>query len=256
MSALHSLQERFAAAVFAASPVDDLLDSVDTRDPVKANAGLGAYRRSVIANLAAAVKTSYPVVGAIVGEEFMTAACRRYAQAFPSTSGDLNLYGGDFASFLAEFPPANALPYLTDVASLEWLVQAVSGAADAPAQDLRHLAETPPEEWGTIKFVTDPAHDVYTSRCPVVRIWEIHQPGYTGDFDVDFSRAQTALVHRRSGLIHVSEISAAESIFLRELSALSTLDQSTRTACEADESFALSDALMRFIADGLLRQVL
>ena len=56
--------------------------------------------------------------------------------AHPSRSGDLNDYGEDFADFLADYPHARELSYLPDVARLEWLVQIVYYAADAPTPDL------------------------------------------------------------------------------------------------------------------------
>ena len=78
--------------------------------------------------------------------------------AQPSPSGDLNDYGGAFADFLAAYPHAVELPYLADVARLEWLVQAVYYAADAGPADLSALAATPPERCGELRFALAPRH--------------------------------------------------------------------------------------------------
>lgn len=123
----------------------------------------------MLANLSAAVRTTYPVVGAIIGEAFLDAAARRYALGHPSASGDLNACGSDFGDFLASFAPAASLPYLPDVARLEWLVHSVYGREDAPPQDLALLAGTTPDRWGDLHFQSDPAHEVMVSRWPLGR---------------------------------------------------------------------------------------
>ncbi|WP_215780285.1 DNA-binding domain-containing protein [Paludibacterium sp. B53371] len=146
MSALHELQQAFATAVFA-NEADDLL-ACCAGDPARAGRAIQAYRQSVLSNLAGALQLTYPLVGRIVGEPFMQAVTRRYAQRYPSKSGDLNRYGEAFPAFLAGLEAVAGLPYLPDVARLEWLMLQVSGAADAPPQDLSLLTRTPPEEWG------------------------------------------------------------------------------------------------------------
>ena len=57
------------------------------------------------------------LTGAFFGE-----AARQYIVGHPSLSGDLNDYGGEFAQFLAAYPHAADLPYLPDVARLEWAI--------------------------------------------------------------------------------------------------------------------------------------
>jgi hypothetical protein len=250
MPSLRELQSAFSAAVFG----DDahtaaLLAHCGDSQPER---GLAAYRRSVLANLAAAVRTTYPVVGAIVGEAFLEAAARHHARTRPSTSGDLNAYGSDFAEVLAVYPPADSLPYLPDVARLEWLVQSVYGREDAPPQDLSRLAATAPERWGDLHFRLDPAHAVLASRWPLARIWEVNQPGYDGDFQVDFELPQTVLIHRRTPDTAVEPLAAGEAVLLHALADGSTLGTAVEQAASED-GFDLQSALQRFIATGLIR---
>lgn len=255
MPALRDLQVAFAEAMFSLDVPETLWAGLDLRDPAKARAGLAAYRRSVLANRAAAVKASYPVIGAIVGPEFMDAVCRHYAQTYPSRSGDLNLYGDQLASFLSDFSPAQNLPYLPDVARLEWSVQSVANAADAPAQDLSQLAQIPAEDWGQLSFLVNPAHALVSSPWPVVEIWKVNQDGYASEFAINFDQAQTALVYRRAGMTHVKPISHAQATLLNALSDGATLDQAVAAASSTEEAFDLSETLSHFIADGLLRQL-
>lgn len=184
MTTLRKHQQRFAAAVWAS-------------EMAQTSAGMAAYRRSVRANLAGAVQMSYPVIARIVGPDFLAEAARAYVEAVPSASGDLNQYGDRFDQFLASYPPAASLPYLPDVATLEWQVQTVLAAEAGPRQDLQYLAQTPPDEWASLTFTLDPAHRLLASRWPLTRLWALNQPDYDGDFSVDFSQAQYVLIHRR-----------------------------------------------------------
>ncbi|MCX7176174.1 MAG: DNA-binding domain-containing protein [Proteobacteria bacterium] len=254
MPSLHKLQADFAGAVFSGGDHVDVLLAHCGGDRGRAAQGLEAYRRSVLANLGVAVQATYPVLEAIVGKEFLAAAARRYAMERPSTSGDLNAYGGDFDDFLARYEPAAALPYLPDVARLEWLVQQVYGAKDVPAQDFGILAATPPDRWGELRFRLDPAHACLESAWPLARIWEVNQPGYAGDFEVEFDRPQTVLIHRRPGGTAVEALNPGELDFLRTLGAGQTLAAAVDAAAQF-ETFELQTCMQRCIAVGLLRQV-
>ncbi|MBS1159812.1 MAG: hypothetical protein H6R15_2231 [Proteobacteria bacterium] len=251
MSALRELQTDFAAAMFAGDAAKLLAHCAG--DPERARQGIAAYRRSVLANLAAAVQATYPVSENIVGGEFLAAACRRYAESHPSRSGDLNAYGDQFAALLADYAAAASLPYLPDVARLEWLILQVHGAEDAPAQDLSRLATAPPESWGELRFRLDPAHALLASRWPVVRIWEVNQPDNGGDFAVDFRQPENALIQRRPAGIAVERLGAGEQALLAALQAANTLGEAVEQAISDDEDFDLQGALQRFIGNGLLR---
>ena len=253
MSALRELQTNFADAVFTE---DCTLLAHCAGNPGRVAQGIAAYRRSILSNLATAVQATYPVLESIVGRAFLAAACQRYAQSYPSSSGDLNDYGGHFDEFLAADANAASLPYLPDIARLEWLIQQVYGATDAAPQDLSVLASTPQERWGELRFALDPAHALQHSRWPIVRIWQINQPNYDDEFTVDLDRAEIALIHRQALGIAVEAISAGEQALLLSLAAGKTLSEAVESAIAAEMDFDLQTALQRFIGSGLLRRAL
>ncbi|MDE2586041.1 MAG: putative DNA-binding domain-containing protein, partial [Betaproteobacteria bacterium] len=239
MPSLPELQGAFATAILAgddagndASHVSHVLLAHCAGTPEQVARGLAAYRRGVLGNLSAAVLATYPVLAAIVGADFLAAAARRYARERPSRSGDLNAYGGDFDQFLEGYAPAAPLPYLPAVARLEWLIQEVSGATEGPAQDLAVLAATAPGGWGELRFQLDPAHRCLAEDWPVARIWEVNQPDYAGDFEVDFARRQTVLVHRRSQGIAVEALPPGEHALLVALGAGETLATAVQAAAQ------------------------
>lgn len=253
MSALRELQESFSAAMFGGDDAAMARLLAHCQGPL-AGPGIAAYRDSVLANLAAAVQATYPVIGAIVGAEFLAAAARRYAREVPSRGADLNDYGDAFDRFLADYPPAAALPYLPDVARLEWLVQQAYVAPDAAPQDIALLAATAPERWGELRLRLDPGHALLASRFPLARLWEANQPGYAGDFTVDFDDAQAVLVQRRPAGMAVERLAAEEHAFLASLGRGDALATAVDAALALAPDFDLGAALQRHLQHGLLRQ--
>ncbi len=62
----------------------------------------------------------YPVCCQLVGEIFFNATALSFINQCPCLSPDLGDYGKQFPDFIANFEPVKHLPYLSDVAHLEW----------------------------------------------------------------------------------------------------------------------------------------
>src|SRR2546428_11355796 len=145
MPSLRELQQGFADAVLApprTAPDFAIARSAHTAERIE------IYRNAVFENYRNALRASFPVVLRLVGEPFFNAAVDAFAHECPSVSGALTVYGDAFGDFLAGYPHAAALPYLADVARLEWAVDEAQRAADsvaAPDEVLAALAATVPE---------------------------------------------------------------------------------------------------------------
>lgn len=238
---LRELQLRFAAAL---------------GDPQHRDAGLAVYRRAIGANYRKALAASYPVVKALVGDPFFDAAVDSYVEAHPSRGGDLNLYGDRFASFLASYPYAASLPYLGDVARLEWAIDEAARASDASgsAQDvIAALSRVPPEQLGSECFALHPSCRFIESAYPVLRIWQIHQSDFEGDPAVSFDAGTDYLLVRRGDAgVLVERLVKADFAWLAALTGGEGLASATDAALSIDAEFDLSAALRVHIASGSL----
>lgn len=253
MSALRTMQRDFSSAIFSEKEDDILLAQHCTGPINRMRAGIAAYRRSILANLANAVVASYPLLQNIVGVDFVQEASRVYARIYPSHSGDLNTYGGDFSRFLVSYAPAMEYPWLPAVADMEWKIQQIYGAKDAPNLDLSAFQSVPPDQWEALKFLLDPGHALIKSNWPLARIWEVNQPDYAEDMRVDFSEPQNILLHRKGVDTIVDSLTDGEFSFLSQLSQGGTLGQAVELAIDADEGFDFEATLQRFIGSSLIR---
>jgi hypothetical protein len=212
---------------------------------------LSIYRNNSLANLRAALREVYPVILRLVGKDFFDHTATRFILAHPSRSGDLNDYGDGFGEFLATFPPAAELPYLCDVARLEWAREKAHYAADHPPLDLTRLATVAAERYGELRFKLHPAASLLNSEYPLLRIWETNQPGYSGDDHVDLGSGGVQLLVTRRGLDVVNEsLTAAESALLCALANGQTLDAALGRALECDSAFDLQTCLGIRVAQG------
>ncbi len=132
---------------------------------------LAVYRHTFESTLANALRLTFPAVHKLVGADFFEGAARAFARERPPRASCLDLYGDDFADFLAAFSPAASLPYLPDVARLEWAVSRALHAPDAEALDASHLVGIDPGLHERIRFAVEPSVSVLVVDYPADAIW-------------------------------------------------------------------------------------
>ena len=91
-------------------------------------------------------------------------------------------YGSGFDEFISAFPAAVTLPYLPDVARLEWQRVIAWHAADAPsltAADVARLLSDPYVLMRT-HWQFHPSLALVESHFAIVSIWQAHQQADLG----------------------------------------------------------------------------
>jgi hypothetical protein len=211
-----------------------------------AAARLAIYRNNLHSNWRAALADTFPVVARLVGDAFFGEAARRYALAHPSRSGDLHAFGADFADFLGAYPHARDLPYLRDVARLEWSWHESFHAAEAEPIDLAALARIPEARHGDIRFALHPTVRLVDSEFPILSIWEANQP----ERDATPARlegAEAVIVHRPALDVQAALLERVDWRFLRAIELGDALEAAAERAGYGDAE-ELGQALQRFVA--------
>jgi hypothetical protein len=211
---LRALQESFARAVLGGDE-DELLARLDPGGDI-ARRRVAVYRRAVTANLAGALRGAHPVVLRLVGDAFFHEAARRFAQATPPARGDLNRFGHGFGDFLASYAPASSLPWLADVARLEWACHEASMAGDGEPLDLAALGRVAPEAQGDLCFSLHPSVRVVRSAWPILAIWEANQPDRDGTPERE-SGEDWVLVWREAGEVRAVTLERPQAVFIEAL---------------------------------------
>ena len=247
MPELLEIQQDFAGALRAADPSARTPPCL-AGDAALIEQRLAIYRANVAASVAKALAAAYPVIRQVVGEAYFDGLAQAYQRLVPSTSGDLFDYGAAFPGFVAAFAHPQPLPYLGDLARLEWAVHRAYGAADAQAWDPRALAEVAPAQQATIRFEWAAGTAVVDSPHPIVRIWLIHQPDFGGEFSVDWSVRECACVAREGLRVVVTALGAGDAAFIAASLRGAPLGASAERALAADAGFDLGALLARCVA--------
>ena len=213
---------------------------------------LAIYRANMVAAADKALASAHPVIRLVVGDEFFHGLAREYQRGTPSTSGDLTVFGASFGDFLATFEHTRGMPYLPDLARLEWAVHRAYGAADAPDWDPASLGTVEPERQAAIRFEWAPGTALVESAHPIVRIWTIHQAGYDGEFSVAWDKADTALVSRDGFVVTVADCGPADAAFIAASVAGVPFGDAAATALADHPSFDLGAVLGRAIPARLI----
>jgi hypothetical protein len=129
------------------------------------------YRNNVANSLTVALRTAFPAVERLLGEEYFTALAGVYLRAHPPRSRLMMLYGESFAAFIAGFAPLSHLPWLADVARLEQALRESYHAADAAPISAERLAGLPPKTLLTGRLVLAPALRLLRAEGPAHAIW-------------------------------------------------------------------------------------
>ena len=202
--------------------------------------GMRAYRNNVFGNLAGALANAYPILRKIVGEEFFTAMARDYARRHPSTSGDLNEYGASLPGFIARFEGTLDLPYLPDVARMEWVAHFGYYAVDTE----------PP---GDAPFRLAAGTTPMGSDWPLARLWEVHQDDYRGEIGVDFAPGPyRILIFRPAWRVAVQPITLGEYRLIAGARRGEPLGELLEATVELDSAFEPAAALERLARMGAL----
>jgi hypothetical protein len=251
MPTLRDVQHAFRAA---------LLDDDETAaaamvqgDGLAPAARLAIYRHHVLTTLTAALQSAYPVVCRLVDRAFFGWAADRYIRRHPPAGPVLSEFGESFPEFLASFPACRELPYLPDVARLEWALHAAQHAEDAVPVDLQQLAETLPDAVPRLVFALDPSLTLIASSWPIDRIWDANQPGAPPDTIVDLGAGGACLQIRRDGNdVSARGLDPATHAFRTALAAGATLGDAAVAATEAAGEFDLATSLQTLFAEGLV----
>ena len=221
MSALADFQMAFADFLTArpgTEPPAALVGQIEDRAP-GIQKRLAVYRNNVAMRFVEALADSYPAVLRLVGEEFFRFAALEYAAGHPAHCRALLHYGADFPNFLASFEPATSVPYLADVACLEWLY---IESYHAPEADCLGAADAA----GQTRFMLHPSARLMHSDHPVSRIWELNCSDAPVEGEIELPPGpEFLLVIRPEAEVEVRRLKRDTFELLADLSEGMTLEQ-------------------------------
>lgn len=225
MQSLHDLQSQFVHDLIHNS--EDIFLYIRSSEKLSAKEHLAIYQSSIFGAKQKVLNEIYTVCNKLVGEEFFIAMINEYIPTTISRAPDIADYGADFSDFIADFQPAKSLPYLADVARLEWAWHRIFYARPLQEIDFQKLAECYQNSGDKIIFSLPLDSFLIFSPYPIHQIWEVNQNSYTGDQTVllPVNEKFYYLVWRKESEMRIDLLNDAEWQILNWIQANFTLSE-------------------------------
>jgi hypothetical protein len=224
----------------------ELLASV-VGDSIPAAARLRIHRNHVLRSLGTALSATFPTVQALVGDEFFRSMARMFVAGDLPLQPVLSEYGEGFPRFVEGYAPAGGLPYLADIARLDWALNVAFHSPAEPRLTSADLASIPVEQLPARSVSLAPGAAVLRSIYPIDRIWAAAQPRASNE-TVDLEAGSSRLLILRhpddAGFVSLSE---GEASFLEALAGGHTLEEAAGLALATDAVFDLSPSFARLL---------
>lgn len=142
---LSDLQSCFQAHVLHGDT--GMLAQVSSDVRPNASTRLAIYANAYRLRLLEALRTDYPALHTLTGDDYFEQIGLAYIDAYPSTHFSIRHFGQHMAAFLAHTAPYNETPMLAEMATLEWALSLAFDAADDPVLTEASLAALAPAAW-------------------------------------------------------------------------------------------------------------
>ena len=226
---------------------------------------LDVYANMYFFRILDVLRSDYPKLLAVVGDEAFHDLATDYLQAYPSRHPSLRFVGAAMPGFVAGHALAAARPWLVPLAALEWARVDVFDRADVPLLEREALAGVPPEDFAAIALAPVPAATLVPAAWAVEETWRALEREQVPEAPDAADGAHAILVWRRGVTVQHRAVDALERRALERLFGPTTFGPTTFGAlcAELGEALGSEEAAAQlavrllggWLADGLLAVV-
>lgn len=231
-------QSQFRAALL--NPQAPVPPGLSDGNGAPARKRFDVYRNNVTVALVEALRTAFPVICKLIGQQNFDALAQLFVRAHPPSSPLMMHYGADMPAFLDGFAPLQHVKYLSDVARLELALRRSYHAADTAPFDAATLAEVSPEALMASTFTLADAVELVPSDWPLVDIWRYNT---VAGADKPRAIAQSALITRAEFDPTPHALDPAQSAWIHAVKTGQTLGAAQDAATARDPDFDLGPLL-------------
>ena len=252
---LNKLQKNFRETIFDPAALDGDFRGVFKTGGVSPENRMKVYRNNVMKSLTGAVTAVYPIIEKLTGAEFLKTAVTKYVTENPPDQGNLNFYGATFADFLENYEPARDLPYLPDLARMEWAWECATLADDDTPMKPETLQTVPEHETPTLRLKPRASVHLIESAFPLDRIVDFCRTERPeGTLNIGMGGAKL-MIFRPEFQAQMRKLGGGEFVFLRTLRDGNDLMMAATWAMETDESFDLAVTLQKHLEIGTFQEI-
>lgn len=215
------------------------------------------YRNNRAASLIDSLRSTYPAILSLVGEQFFSAAARGFIDRHAPTGPVMAEYGAGFGEYLSTLPNTGSVPYLQDIATLEWSWLQAYHSADGSVLTLEALAQAGLENISDLQLTQHPALFTLQSQWPVGSMWSVctnQAEGLTAA-DINLTNAEAVVITRPSLEVLTNVVPASGHCFLLALMEGKSIGEAAELALGVDANFNTGDHLAGLVSLGAFSNI-
>lgn len=233
-------------------PVPSCLESIAEAPPLSREERLDIYAEAYFERLVEVLEDDYAALKRVLGTDLFRALIVDYLEAHPSRDYSAAALGVKMPEFLQTHELSETLPYLPDLARLEWNVVHAFFAQDSEALSLEGLGSITEEQWLSAAFRLDRSVRLLQSRWNIDAVWK------SKDQPVE-EEERWLVIYRSNYKVRVESLTQVQYKMLEGLSEGLALDQLfTRLESMLDieaEAPPLMQWFKAWIDDGIIRDI-
>lgn len=200
-----------------------------------------------------ALSEIYETIRQLLGHEKWHELTDLYAEKFPSVEYNLNVMGKQLPELIRQHPIKD-MPFLQDLARLEWLVSEAFHAFDQKPFERAHLAKIVPEDWEYAQLCFQPSVSLFTASWPVMDLWKNRKDLKPASLVKE--ERQYLLVSRQEFQIRCELLNEFQHHLIQGLLCGKTLGEVSESlaALGGDEVFPIAEWFTRWVHDGLIAE--
>ncbi|MTI08764.1 HvfC/BufC N-terminal domain-containing protein [Curvivirga aplysinae] len=239
---LHEFQSGFKTAILENQPTS-MSEFLQDESHL---ARMSIYRNNIFVSLMNVLIAAFPKTSTLVGADNFQVLAKKFVEKRPPDEAQLSEYGSKFPDFLTSWEQVVAdIPYLPDLARLDWGCQEAYFAQNYDPIDPSLFAQMSPEDLFDTKLDISPSVRLLKSDYPVTHFYEMD------DFGIEQLSPETEyiMVNRlgETEQIMTDRLSEADYHFLEKLKAGFSLGDTFLDIVEEDPLFDLQASLTQFL---------
>lgn len=133
---------------------------------------LAIYQNAYVLRLADALRSNYPALHLLLGDDDFDMLAKAYLAQTPSSTASIRWFGDRLADFMLHEAPFSACPAMSDLARFEWALRHTVDAGDTDRATLDFMQHVAAESWGGLTFDLHPSLTVLQLDWNAPAIWK------------------------------------------------------------------------------------
>lgn len=218
-------------------------------DSEELKARLTIYRNNFFFSVIEVLKDTYPTVEKLVGEEFFSAACKKYIENKPPDNPVLIELGSNLPEFLDTFEPLANYPYIPDVARLDFYRHQSWYAENIASLNAENFAEFDISALANAHIELHPSLRWLSSEFSIFSIWLANQ-SETSD-KLEPNTPEIVLIVRPENEVETYKLDPGTLTFIQKLGQNLSIGESLHLALEGNDNFNPSEAINFLMTSGV-----